>query len=447
MEVVKVKKPSIAILRKLRKGENGTVLKGDDFELIVNPLMAKKIRKAHSKNKGIRVKLESNEIKEMEGKGVWGWIKRAGRSAVSAVEKVAEPVAKIGGEATKLITGSAPLGKAGESVGRFLLGKDELAGAVGALGGIGGSEAGAGLAIAVGQPELAPIAGIVGGVVGSAVAKYGTKEVEKLTKPKKISKLTPKQAQKKIDQQIKKQQKEIEKKQKEAEKQRKKQEKEMRKQALKPYKKRDVSGRLKTFKTTTGADIDPVPVETLFQGTGMKLVPLRGKGLVAEGRGLVAENYGRGIVAEGSGEGISGEGIIAEGEGIQLSIKPKKEMMKTKPVKSKDYLKAEKSLTKIEEILKSMKGKGLPEEEDKPILGRDPDTYTPKPILGRDPATYTPRFVIHRPDVQRNHNLKFKPHKYDAISGSKLLGRLHQGHLSQPTRMNHMWKHTLGLPK
>ena len=425
-----MKKPSVAILRKLRKGENGTVLKGDDFELIVNPMMAKKIRKAHSNNKGIRVKLENEAITQMEGKGVWGWIKRAGRSAVQGLEKVAEPVAKIGGEATKLITGSAPLGKAGESVGRFLLGKDELAGAVGALGGIGGSELATAGAIAIGQPELAPIAGIVGGVIGSAVGKYGTKELEKLTKPKRISKLSPQQAQKKIDQQIKKQQKEMEKKQKEAEKQRKKQEKDRKKALILPYANRDTSGRLKTFKTTTGAMIDPVPVETLFQGTGMKLVPLK-----SNGRGLVAENFGTGLVAENFGTGLVAEG---SGEGIKLSIKPRKEIMKTKPVKSRDYLKAEKSLTKIEEILKSMKGKGLPEEEEE---------EEEKPILGRDPATYTPRFVIHRPDVERNHNLKFKPHRYDAISGSKLLGRLHQGHLSQPNRANHMWKHTLGLPK
>ena len=157
METITVRKPSVPVMRKLRKGEPATLTKGDDFEIIVSPLIAKKIRKAHEKNKGIRVKLETDAISEMEGKGVWGWLKRTTSRAVRGIESVAEPVAKIGGEATKLITGSSQIGKAAEATGRFLLGKDELAGLTGALGGLTGSELGAGAAIAVGQPELAPI--------------------------------------------------------------------------------------------------------------------------------------------------------------------------------------------------------------------------------------------------------------------------------------------------
>ena len=139
-------------MRKLRKGEPATLTKGDDFEVLVSANMAKKIKKAHDKGKGIRVKLETDAISEMEGKGVWGWLKRTTSRAVRGIESVAEPVAKIGGEATKLITGSSQIGKAAEATGRFLLGKDELAGAAGALGGIGGSELGAAAAVAAGQP-------------------------------------------------------------------------------------------------------------------------------------------------------------------------------------------------------------------------------------------------------------------------------------------------------
>ena len=306
-------------MRKLRKGEPATLTKGDDFEVLVSANMAKKIRKAHEKNKGIRVKLETDAISEMEGKGVWGWLKRTTSRAVRGIESVAEPVAKIGGEATKLITGSSQIGKAAEATGRFLLGKDELAGAAGALGGIGGSELGAAAAIAVGQPELAPIGGIIGGVIGSAVSKAGTKELEKMGRPKRISKLTPEQAQAKLDKakkaeeakkekERKKQEKERKKKEKEDEKQRKKQEAEMRKQAMKPYKGRDTSGRLKTFKTLTGATPDPVPVETMFQGTGSKKGSAEMKEKMAKLRAMrKKKTSGEGLVAEGSGEGITME--------------------------------------------------------------------------------------------------------------------------------------------
>lgn len=326
METITVKKPSVPVMRKLHKGEPATLTKGDDFEIMVSPLMAKKIRKAHEKGKGIRVKLETDAISEMEGKGAWSWLKRTAGRVVRGIESVAEPVAKIGGEATKLITGSSQIGKAAEATGRFLLGKDELAGLTGALGGLGGSELGTAAALAVGQPELAPIAGTVGGVVGSAVAKYGTKQLEKATKPKRISKLTPEQAQAKLDKaqkaeeakkekERKKQEKERKKQEKENEKQRKKQEAEMRKQAMKPYKGRDTSGRLKTFTTLTGATADPVPVETMFQGTGKnKKGSVEMKEKMAKLRAMRKKKMGgEGLVAEGSGEGITME--IMEGTG------------------------------------------------------------------------------------------------------------------------------------
>ena len=220
-------------MRKLRKGEPATLTKGDDFEVLVSANMAKKIKKAHDKGKGIRVKLETDAISEMEGKGVWGWLKRTTSRAVRGIESVAEPVAKIGGEATKLITGSSQIGKAAEATGRFLLGKDELAGAAGALGGIGGSELGAAAAVAAGQPELAPIGGIIGGVIGSAVSKAGTKELEKMGRPKRISKLTPEQAQAKLDKAKKAEDAKKEKERKKQEKERKKKEKEDEKQRKK----------------------------------------------------------------------------------------------------------------------------------------------------------------------------------------------------------------------
>jgi hypothetical protein len=124
METITVKKPSIPVMRKLHKGQPATLTKGDDYEVVVSAEMAKKIKKAHDKGKGIRVKLEADAITEMEGKGAWDWVKKTVSKGVSGVEKAADTVstAVIGKSATKAIekTGKIALntaGKAAKTVG------------------------------------------------------------------------------------------------------------------------------------------------------------------------------------------------------------------------------------------------------------------------------------------------------------------------------------------
>jgi hypothetical protein len=65
---------------------------------------------------------------------------------------------------------------------------------------------------------------------------------------------------------------------------------------------------LKTFKTLTGATPDPVPVETMFQGTGSKKGSVEMKEKMAKLRAMrKKKTSGEGLVAEGSGEGITME--------------------------------------------------------------------------------------------------------------------------------------------
>ena len=435
MEVIKIKKPSPAILRKLRKGENATVQNGDDFEILVNPDMVKKIKKAHSKNKGIRVKLENDAIVQMEGKGIFGSLKKGFSKVVGGVEKATESVsnAVIGKSATKKIEKAGKIvldtaGKISKTVG--LATAKSLPQILKTAGTIGGASLGTALAVETGNPEFAVLGGYLGsqlgGVIGQDIGEQGKKIAVPIIRGKKKSKKPalpdrlptpnkPKLPQPKDP-----------------------------KKPTDPYANRDTSGRLKTFKTTTGAMIDAVPVESQFLGSGKPKKPSK-KGSeemkikMAKLRSMKA----KGIIAEGSGEGL---------------YKHKDEKFTTLPIKIipikgkglSEMKKAKNSLLNIEKIINSLKenkmnGEGLVAENSGSGLVAENSGSGLK--LGEDPKTYTPNFVIHRPDVQRNHNIKFRPNRYDNISGSKLLGRMHQGHLSQPHRMNHMWKHTLGLPK
>jgi len=462
MEVIKIKKPSPAILRKLRKGENGTIQNGDDFEILVNPDMAKKIKKAHSKNKGIRVKLENDAISEMEGKGLFGSLKKGFSKVGKAVGKVADKVstAVIGKSATKAIekTGKIALGTAGKvakTVG--LATAKSLPQILKTAGTIGGASLGTALAVETGNPEFAVLGGYLGsqlgGVIGQDVGEEGKKLIVPIIRGKKKStkktdlpdripipskpKLpSPKDPKKPA----------------------------VPKKPTDPYANRDVSGRLKTFRTTTGAMIDAVPVESQFLGSGKPKKPSKkGSQEMKDKMAKLRAMKGKGIIAEGSGEGLY-KHKEEKFTTLPIKIKPIKGMgLSGEGIKSNEMKKAKNSLLNIEKIINSLKenkmeGKGLVAEGSGEGMYKHKDEkFTTLPIkikpirgeglLGEDPKTYTPNFVIHRPDVQRNHNIKFRPNRYDNVSGSKLLGRMHQGHLSQPHRMNHMWKHTLGLPK
>lgn len=333
METITVKKPSIPVMRKLQKGQQGTLTKGDDYEVVVSAEIAKKIKNAHDKGKGIRVKLEADAITEMEGKGAWSWLKKTTSKVGHAIGGATETVSKavIGKTATKAIekTGKIALGtakKAAKTVGLALAKSApqilKTGGAI--LGGMAGSA----IAVETGQPELAPVAGFIGSQIGSTLGKDVGEDVKKVAVPviRGKKKSTKKDG---LPDKIP-----IPKKPKLPEP----------KDPKKPtvpdaYLGRDTSGRLKTFKTTTGAMIDAVPIETQFQGTGKakkvpkekkppkekapskkgtqemkdKMAKLRAmRKNKMSGSGIVAEGSGEGLVAEGSGEGIK---LEMEGEG------------------------------------------------------------------------------------------------------------------------------------
>ena len=447
MEVIKIKKPSPAILRKIRKGENGTIQKGDDFEILVNPDMAKKIKKAHSKNKGIRVKLENDAITEMEGKGLFGSLKKGFSKVVGGVEKATETVSKavIGKSATKKIekAGKIALGTAGKvakTVG--LATAKSLPQILKTAGTIGGASLGTALAIETGNPEFAVLGGYLGSQLGGVIGQDIGEESKKIavpiirgkkkstkkpalpdriplpTKPKLPSPNPKKPA--------------------------------VPKKPTDPYLGRDTSGRLKTFTTLTGATADVVPEESQFLGSGKPKKPSKKgsqqmKDKMEKLRAMRKKTInGSGIIAEGSGEGMY-KHKEEKFTTLPIKIKPiRGEGLSGEGNKSNQMKKAKNSLLNIEKIINSLKENKM---NAKGLVAENSGSGLVAEKLGEDPKTYTPNFVIHRPDVERNHNIKFRPNRYDNVSGSKLLGRMHQGHLSQPHRMNHMWKHTLGLPK
>jgi hypothetical protein len=96
----------------------------------------------------------------------------------------------------------------------------------------------------------------------------------------------------------------------------------------------------------------------------------------------------------------------------------------------------------IRDLERKMSGKGMTGEGMR--LGEDPATYTPAPT---PPTPQTLSQSAQRPDHERGHHLQFRPSRFDAISGSRLIGRRHQGFSSQPHASHHMWKTTLGMPR
>jgi hypothetical protein len=485
METITVKKPSVPVMRKLHKGQPATLTKGDDYEVVVSAEMAKKIKKAHDKGKGIRVKLEADAITEMEGKGAWDWVKKTVSKGVSGVEKAADTVstAVIGKSATKAIekTGKIALntaGKAAKTVG--LATAKSLPTILKTGGAIAGGVAGSALAVEMGQPELAPIGGFIGSQIGSQIFKDIGEEGKKIavpvirgkkkttTKKPALPDRIPTPKKPKLPSPA-----------------------DPKKPAVPDaYLGRDTSGRLKTFSTLTGATADAVPVETQFQGTGKakkppkekkpskkgsqemkdkmaKLRALRKKKM--SGEGLVAEGSGEGLVAEGSGEGITME--IKDKDKmtkLPIEIKPKKE----KKMTGKGSVEMKEKMAKIRE----MKGKGKQTGKDKEdeklamkvrdivkkvaVIEKEHDEMTGDGLkLGEDPSTYTPTPAptpptpptlsqsAQRPDHERGHHIQFRPSRFDGISGSKLIGRRHQAFHSQAHATHHMWKTTLGMPR
>jgi len=501
METITVKKPSIPVMRKLHKGQQATLTKGDDFEVVVSAEMAKKIKKAHEKGKGIRVKLEADAITEMEGKGAWSWLKRTVSKGVSGVEKAADTVstAVIGKSATKAIEKSGKIvlktaGKAAKTVGLALAKSApsilKTGGAI--AGGVAGSE----LAVATGNPELAVVGGFIGSQIGSQLGKDLGEEVKKVTVPAIRGKKKTTTKKPALPDRIPT-----------PKKPKLPSPKDPKKPAVPDaYLGRDTSGRLKTFTTLTGATADAVPVETQFQGTGKAKKPSKEKkppkekapskkgtqemkDKMAKLRAMRKKKMsGSGIVAEGSGEGIvaesSGSGIVAEGsgEGITLEIKDKDKMTKL-PIEIKP--KKEKKMTGKGSVdmkekmakLREMKGKGKQTGKDKEdeklamkvrdivkkvaVIEKEHEEMTGDGMtaegmsgegmrLREDPATYTPSTLsqaAQRPDHERGHHLHFRPSRFDGVSGSRLIGRRHQAFHSQPHATHHMWKTTLGMPR
>ena len=161
MEVVKIAKPSVRILRNLKNGKQATLKKGDEIELFVSPTNKKKMERAFKKDgKGVRVTLSADELTHMEGKGIFDSIKRGvskvGRALGSTAKRVGRVVAPT---AKKIVLGAV------DELAKEAPQALELGGAT--LGGMAGQA----LAVGLEQPELAPAFGTIGSKIGAKAGK------------------------------------------------------------------------------------------------------------------------------------------------------------------------------------------------------------------------------------------------------------------------------------
>ena len=385
---IKVKKPSIPVMRKLHKGQPATLTKGDDYEVVVSAEMAKKIKKAHDKGKGIRVKLEADAITEMEGKGAWSWLKKTTSKVGHAIGGATETVSKavIGKSATKAIekTGKIALGTAGKAAKAIGLATAKSLPQILKTGGaIVGGMAGTALAVETGQPELAPVGAYIGSQLGGQIGKDIGEEGKKIAVPVIRGK---KKSTKKKDG--------LPDKIPTPKKPKLPEPKDPKKPAVPDaYLGRDTSGRLKTFSTLTGATADPVPIETQFQGTGKAKKPPKEKKPSKKGTQEMKDKMaklramrkkkmsGEGIVAEGSGEGITmemeGTGKaytreewtkkLCEGENSLLEQKKKKiDEREAKKAAKKAEAEAKKAATAKKSLNVRNPKKKAPEPEPEP---------------------------------------------------------------------------------
>lgn len=396
MEVVKIAKPSVRILRNLKKGKPATLKKGDEMELFVSPANKKKIERAFKKDgKGVRVTLSADELTNMEGKGIWDSIKKGvskvGRALGSATKKVKETVTPI---ATTVGKVAKPVAK------KIVLGAvDEVAKELPKGGEIGGATAGAmaGEAIAVGleQPELAPAFGAIGSKIGSkagkALGEKAKKEVKKETT--KARRGRPPKAKEQLPIPI-------------AEPETPKLPKARRPRQPRPARS---SKRIKP-------DVTQKDVLDKFSISELEFMADKKRQM----QGAPRLDYSGSQKTFGGADPVPESDPRMRGQGL-------KEKLEKMQIKSKEM---------------RMSGKGM-------RLGEDPATWTPKKRMGEDPSTWSPVKVIteqKRPDIARGQPMMLRSgREFSSITGSKMVGGFrHQAFMSQPNSEHYQYKYRLG---
>jgi hypothetical protein len=201
MEKLEIKPPSARVISKMRNGHKVRVCKGSGFDILLSPNTYSQISKSFGKGKGANLQMTAEEImanKEMEGGALFKDIKRGFKKLGRELSKAAKPVIeKVAPVAEKVSAEAAPILK---KVGKKLLeeAKDkgipiakQLAKEVVKKGVQLAPSALASLAVATGNPQLAPVAMALGRPLSKEAGKQLNKKIDSIDK-KKAPKPAPK---------------------------------------------------------------------------------------------------------------------------------------------------------------------------------------------------------------------------------------------------------------
>lgn len=196
MEKLEMKPPSARVISKMRNGHKVRVMKGTGFELLVNPATYSQITKSFTKGKGSTMQLTAEEIlanKEIEGGALFKNLKKGFQKLGKELKKVAEPVIeKVKPLAEKAVEVATPVARKvankiiqeakdkGIPIAKSLA-KEAIKQGVKVA-----PKALAALAVASGNPELAPAALAIGKPLSKEAGKQLEKQVDRIPEKKKI---------------------------------------------------------------------------------------------------------------------------------------------------------------------------------------------------------------------------------------------------------------------
>lgn len=201
MERLEMKMPSARVISKMRNGHKVRVCKGTGFEVLLTPNSYSQITKSFNKGKGASLELSGEEIianKEVEGGALFKNIKRGFKKLGKELNKVASPIVdKVQPFAEKAIETSAPvIRKVANKIAQEAQDKGvpiaKMALKEGIKQGVKyGPKALASLAVASGNPELAPMALALGKPLSKQAGKMLTKQVDRIPEKKAPARRAP----------------------------------------------------------------------------------------------------------------------------------------------------------------------------------------------------------------------------------------------------------------
>jgi hypothetical protein len=183
MEKLQVKELSPRAISKLRNGHKIRIMKGTGLDIYIDPSKYNQITKTFAKNKGSTLQLSGEEInanKEVEGGSLF-------KSMKKGLNKLGKALAPVGKEIKKMTAPLKPLGDQLRDVGEeygIPIAKKVATEAV-KQGAKYAPQALASLAIASGNPELAPVALTLGKPLSKEAEKALIKKIDKIPEKRK----------------------------------------------------------------------------------------------------------------------------------------------------------------------------------------------------------------------------------------------------------------------